>query len=114
MTHLHPNRSDRDEIFQKYLDRAINDFTVLWDDVAACEHADYAIRARPVLGTGHPLADIFLLKETPRDPEVDEGVAFFGRSGDAIRASVMRLNVNPLDIYGTNCAKFSVWKLDAG
>ena len=35
----------------------------------------------PVLGSGHPQADVFLLKLAPRPSEVEEGVAFYGRSG---------------------------------
>ena len=35
----------------------------------------------PVLGSGHPQADIMLLKYAPRPAEVEEGVAFYGRSG---------------------------------
>ena len=35
----------------------------------------------PVLGSGHPLADIMLLKHRPQTSELHEGVAFFGRAG---------------------------------
>ena len=38
----------------------------------------------PVLGSGHPLADVFLLKHRPQAAEVQEGVAFYGRAGQAI------------------------------
>jgi uracil-DNA glycosylase family 4 len=107
MTHLNPHRSDDDEIFQKYLDRAISDFHELWREVGECSLCEHPLGFSPVLGTGHPLADIFLLKYQPKSTELDEGVAFFGRSGEAIRASIGRLNVNPLDIYGTNCIKCS-------
>ena len=60
----------------------------------------------PVLGSGHPLADIFLLKWTPQPSEIQEGVAFFGRSGQALLKSLQRLHVDPLAVYGTNCLKF--------
>jgi uracil-DNA glycosylase family 4 len=53
------------------------------------------------------LADVFLLKYSPKASELDEGVAFYGRAGEAILASVQRLNLNPLDLYGTNCIKCS-------
>jgi uracil-DNA glycosylase family 4 len=59
-----------------------------------------------VLGSGHPLGDIMLLKYSPRPSEVQEGVAFFGRSGQAILKSLQRLHVDPMAIYGTNCLKF--------
>ena len=63
--------------------------------------------ASPVVGSGHPLADVFLLKYAPRASELQEGVAFFGRSGNAILKSLQRLRVDPMAIYGTNCLKFA-------
>lgn len=107
MAHLHPNRADDDQVFQKYLDRAIVDIHALGDDIGACglcEHDEHAAR---VLGTGHPLADVMLLKWTPTRAELEEGVAFHGRTGDAIRRSVERLAIDPLDLYGTNVVKCS-------
>src|SRR4051812_50073705 len=47
-----------------------------------------------------------LLKYSPRPAEVQEGVAFFGRSGQAILKSLQRLHVDPMAIYGTNALKF--------
>ena len=60
----------------------------------------------PVVGSGHPLADVILLKYAPQPSEVQEGVAFYGRSGQAILKSLQRLRVDPMAIYGTNCLKF--------
>ena len=60
----------------------------------------------PVLGSGHPLGDVFLLKHHPTQSEIHEGVAFFGRSGQALLKSLQRLGVDPLAVYGTNCLKF--------
>ncbi len=59
-----------------------------------------------MLGSGHPLADVFLLKFTPQPTEIQEGVAFFGRAGQAVLKSLQRLHVDPLAVYGTNCLKF--------
>jgi uracil-DNA glycosylase family 4 len=59
-----------------------------------------------VLGSGHPLGDVFLLKHSPRPAEIAEGVAFFGRAGSALLKSLQRLGVDPLSVYGTNCFKF--------
>jgi uracil-DNA glycosylase family 4 len=47
-----------------------------------------------------------LLKHRPQPAEVQEGVAFYGRAGQAILKSLQRLNVDPQSIYGTNCLKF--------
>jgi uracil-DNA glycosylase family 4 len=61
-----------------------------------------------VLGTGHPLADILLLKYAPLPAEAQEGVAFFGRSGQAILKSLQRMRIDPLMLYGTDCVKAAV------
>ena len=47
-----------------------------------------------------------LLKHAPQPQEIQEGVAFFGRTGQAVLKSLQRLHVDPLAIYGTNCLKF--------
>jgi uracil-DNA glycosylase family 4 len=91
-----------DEIFEKYLQKAITEINALGDELA---QAGAGARV-PVLGSGHPLADVFLLKHTPRRSELQEGVAFYGRSGNALLKSLQRLRVDPLAVYGTNCLKF--------
>ena len=62
----------------------------------------------PVLGSGHPQADVFLLKYAPRASEVEEGVAFYGRAGTALMKSLKRLGIDPLAVYGTLCVKCPV------
>ncbi len=91
-----------DEIYEKYLEKAIAEINELGDEIA---HA-VSRRAVPVLGSGHPLADIFLLKHTPKPSEVQEGVAFYGRAGDALLKSLQRLRIDPMEVYGTNCLKY--------
>jgi uracil-DNA glycosylase family 4 len=61
-----------------------------------------------VLGSGHPQADIFLLKYAPQPAEIEEGVAFYGRSGGALMKSLKRLSIDPLAVYGTLCVKCPV------
>jgi uracil-DNA glycosylase family 4 len=92
-----------DEIYDRYLKKAITEINELGDEIG---RAAGRKRAVPVLGSGHPLGDIMLLKYSPRPSEVQEGVAFFGRSGQAILKSLQRLHVDPMSIYGTNCLKF--------
>jgi uracil-DNA glycosylase len=92
-----------DEIYDRYLKKAIAEINDLGHEI---ERAAARKRAVPVLGSGHPLADIMLLKYSPRSAEVQEGVAFFGRSGQAILKSLQRLHVDPMAIYGTNALKF--------
>ena len=92
-----------DEIFEKYLQKAITEINALGDEVA---QAGGGARV-PVVGSGHPLADVFLLKYAPKPAELQEGVAFYGRAGNAILKSLQRLHVDPMAIYGTNCLKFA-------
>jgi uracil-DNA glycosylase len=92
-----------DEIHEKYLRKAISEINELGDEIA---HAAGGA-AVPVLGSGHPLADIFLLKHRPQPSEAQEGVAFFGRAGQAVLKSLHRLRVDPMAVYGTNCVKFA-------
>jgi uracil-DNA glycosylase len=92
-----------DEIHEKYLRKAISEINELGDEIT---HAAGGA-AVPVLGSGHPLADIFLLKHRPQPSEAQEGVAFFGRSGQAVLKSLQRLRVDPMAVYGTNCVKFA-------
>jgi uracil-DNA glycosylase family 4 len=92
-----------DEIYEKYLQKAITESNALGDELAQA-----AGGARvPVLGSGHPLADVFLLKYAPQASELQEGVAFYGRAGNALLKSLQRLHVDPMAIYGTNCLKFA-------
>jgi uracil-DNA glycosylase len=58
-----------------------------------------------VLGSGHPQADIMLLKHSPLPSEIEEGVAFYGRAGGALMKSLKRLQIDPLAVYGTLCVK---------
>ena len=92
-----------DEIYEKYLQKAITEINALGDEVA---QAGAGTRV-PVVGSGHPLADVFLLKHAPRAAELQEGVAFYGRAGNALLKSLQRLHVDPMAIYGTNCLKFA-------
>jgi uracil-DNA glycosylase len=96
-----------DEIREKYLERAIRELNDLTREVQACELCPRGNLA-PVLGSGHPQADIFLLKHTPSAAEVHEGVAFYGRAGQALLKSFRRLGIDPLAIYGTLAVKCPV------
>jgi uracil-DNA glycosylase family 4 len=91
-----------DEIYERYLRKAIGEINELQQELLALADETHV----PVLGSGHPLADIFLLKHAPQQAEITEGVAFFGRAGNALLKSLQRLAVDPLAIYGTNCLKF--------
>ena len=91
-----------DEIYERYLRKAINEINRLSHEIA--QAADGAPTALP---TGHPLANIFLLKYGPQAQELQEGVAFHGRAGNALIKSLQRLHVDPMEVYGTNAVKFA-------
>jgi uracil-DNA glycosylase family 4 len=93
-----------DEIREKYLERAIRELNTLTRDLQACPHCPRG-NLMPVLGSGHPQADIMLLKHAALPSEVEEGVAFYGRAGSALMKSLKRLSIDPLAVYGTLCVK---------
>ncbi|HEY4826436.1 MAG TPA: uracil-DNA glycosylase family protein [Solirubrobacteraceae bacterium] len=96
-----------DEIREKYLERAIRELNAFSREVQACTHCPRG-SLMPVLGSGHPQADILLIKHSARPSEVEEGVAFYGRAGNALMKSLKRLSIDPLAVYGTLCVKCPV------
>src|SRR3712207_1709235 len=96
-----------DEIREKYLERAIRELNHFTRDLQACDRCPRG-NLMPVLGSGHPQDDIFLLKYAPTASEIEEGVAFYGRSGAALMKSLRRLDIDPLAVYGTLCVKCPV------
>jgi uracil-DNA glycosylase family 4 len=96
-----------DEIQEKYLERAIRELGALTRRLQQCSHCPRG-NLMPVLGSGHPQADIFLLKHAPTAAEIEEGVAFYGRAGNALMKALRRLRIDPLAVYGTLCVKCPV------
>ena len=96
-----------DEIREKYLERAIRELNQLTRAAQECEHCPRG-NLMPVLGSGHPQADVFMLKFAPRPSEIEEGVAFYGRAGSALMKSFKRLGIDPLAVYGTVFVKCPV------
>ncbi len=93
-----------DQIREKYLERAIRELNALTRELQACPHCPRG-NLMPVLGSGHPQADVMLLKYAPMPAEIEEGVAFYGRAGGALMKSLKRLSIDPLAVYGTLCVK---------
>jgi uracil-DNA glycosylase family 4 len=96
-----------DQIYEKYQARAIAETNQLGHEIATWVGERHP-SLTPVIGTGHPLADIFLLKYRPTAAEIQEGVAFFGRAGQAVLKSIERLRIDPLKLYGSLCLKVDV------
>jgi uracil-DNA glycosylase family 4 len=100
-----------DEIREKYLERAIRELNTLTREIQNCDHCPRG-NLMPVLGSGHPQADIMLLKYAPVPSEIEEGVAFYGRAGSALMKSFKRLGIDPLAVYGTVFVKCPVADTD--
>jgi uracil-DNA glycosylase family 4 len=96
--------SKPDDIYDKHLTRAISDINELCRELTHCEKCAHG-KAVPVIGSGHPLADIFLIKYRALASEAAEGVAFYGRSGDAVMKGCQKLGIDSLILYGTNIIK---------
>lgn len=99
-----------DEIHEKYLERAIREINALNHDVQDARPDGETVS---VIGSGHPQADVMLLKHHPSREELDEGVAFYGRTGQALLKSFGRLGIDPSTVYGTVCVKWPAEGLDA-
>jgi uracil-DNA glycosylase len=93
-----------DEIREKYLERAIRELNELGHDLASCGDCPRG-SVMPVQGSGHPQADIFMLKHAATSAEIEEGVAFYGRAGNALMKSFKRLAIDPIVVFGTLCVK---------
>ena len=96
-----------DEIREKYLERAIRELNSLTREIQSCDHCPRG-NLMPVLGSGHPQADVMLLKFAPQPSEIEEGVGFYGRAGSALMKSFKRLGIDPLAVYGTVFVKCPV------
>ncbi len=84
-----------DESREQYLERAIRELNQLSHEVQECSHCPRG-NLMPVLGSGHPQADVFMIKHSPMAAEIEEGVAFYGRAGHALMKSFKRLGIDPL------------------
>jgi uracil-DNA glycosylase family 4 len=93
-----------DEIHEKYLERAIREINALNHDVQDARPDGETIA---VIGSGHPQADVLLLKHHASREELEEGVAFYGRTGQALLKSFGRLGIDPSTVYGTLCVKWA-------
>ena len=100
-----------DEIREKYLERAIRELNQVGRELQECPYCPRG-NLMPVLGSGHPQADVFMIKHAPMPPEIEEGVAFYGRAGNALMKVFKRLNIDPLVVYGTLCVKCPIAEPD--
>src|SRR4029078_5402199 len=106
-----PMPATDDEIREKYLERAIRELNSLTRELQSCDLCPRG-NLMPVLGSGHPQADIMMIKYAPVPSEIEEGVAFYGRAGSALMKSFKRLGIDPLAVYGTVFVKCPVGDTD--
>ena len=106
-----PMPATDDEIKEKYLERAIRELNQVNHELQSCPHCPRG-KLMPVLGSGHPQADVFMLKHAPAPAEIEEGVAFYGRAGNALMKSFKRLGIDPIVVYGTLCVKCPIAEPD--
>ena len=69
-----PMPATDDEIREKYLERAIRELNTLTRELQSCRHCPRG-NLMPVLGSGHPQADVFLLKFAPAASETPASAA---------------------------------------
>ena len=105
--------SETDEIYERYLQRAIREINTLGEEIGACGRIAHPAPV-PVLGSGHPLADVFLLKYRAAAGGGAGGRRLLRprrRRGAEVAAPPRA--IDPLLIYGTNCVKCSDGDPDA-
>ena len=93
-----------DEIREKYLERAIRELNTLTRELQACPHCPRG-NLQPVLGSGHPQADIMLLKLAPAYIGVRGAACSGGRDGtiDLARVKCLAAIVHGENENGTSC-----------
>ena len=92
-----------DEIYERYLHKAIAEINELWDELGADADALHV----PVLGSGHPARRRLPAQVVAADRRRSRrGSRSSAAPGQALLKSLERLHVDPLAVYGTNCLKF--------
>jgi len=93
------------ELYKLYYDKAEYEMNEIRSDIKGCNLCFPENSKIKVFGSGHPMADLFIVKSTFTKREGDSSIAFFGKSGDAIKKSCERLNYDYSNLYGTNVVK---------
>jgi hypothetical protein len=70
-----------DEIYERYLQKAISEINELGHEIGRAGDETHV----PVLGSGHPLADVFLLKHAPKPSETPRSRRAWPSSGARAR-----------------------------
>jgi uracil-DNA glycosylase family 4 len=93
------------KLYKLYYEKAEYELTEVREDIKRCNLCFPENSKIKVFGSGHPMADLFIVKSTFTKREGDSNIAFFGRSGDAIKKSCEKLEFDYSNLYGTNVVK---------
>lgn len=93
------------ELYKLYYEKAEYELSEIRADIKSCNLCFPKNSKIKVFGSGHPIADLFIVKSTFTKREGDSNIAFFGRSGDAIKRSCEKLEFDYSNLYGTNVVK---------
>lgn len=93
------------ELYKLYYEKAEYELSEIRADIKSCNLCFPENSKIKVFGSGHPMADLFIVKSTFTKREGDSNIAFFGRSGDAIKRSCEKLEFDYSNLYGTNVVK---------
>ncbi|MGB3346593.1 MAG: uracil-DNA glycosylase family protein [Candidatus Humimicrobiia bacterium] len=97
--------NDFKELYKLYYDKAEYEMNEIRSDIKGCNLCFPENSKIKVFGSGHPMADLFIVKSTFTKREGDSNIAFFGKSGNAIKKSCEKLNYDYSNLYGTDVVK---------
>jgi len=104
-----------ENIYRLFIEKAVADLKVLRDRILLCKHCPSipGDGVKRVIGSGFPIADIFLLKSDLTLDELESGISFCGRDGEVISKACSALENIKFDfIYGTVSHKCYADNLD--
>lgn len=97
--------NDFKELYKLYYDKAEYEMNEIRSEIKVCNLCFPENSKIKVFGSGHTMADLFIVKSTFTKREGDSNIAFFGKSGDAIKKSCEKLNYDYSNLYGTDVVK---------
>ncbi len=97
--------NDFKELYKLYYDKAEYEMNEIRSDIKGCNLCFPENSKIKVFGSGYPMADLFIVKSTFTKREGDSNIAFFGKSGNAIKKSCEKLNYDYSNLYGTDVVK---------
>ncbi len=91
-----------EKIFNFLTKKVFSEINFLNQEIEECKICG---QGRKVIGSGNPLAPIFLLKKAPNEEEKKTGIAFSGETGKALNKAFKQLSIALSNFYSTNIIK---------